>query len=92
MDKLQLEELIFNTVIDKAGAFNYNDIYQISWDINCDFDLVKNTLDSFLKKGIITKLYYNPYENATADVPIGKDSYEIFLVKNESINIHELMK
>lgn len=92
MEELQLKKLILDTVTDKSGRFNYNDAYQISWNVGCNFELIKNILDSFIEKGIIKKIYYDPYENITANVPIGKDSYEIFIVTDESININELMK
>lgn len=92
MEELQLKKLILDTVTDKAGRFNYNDAYQISWNVGCTFELIKNILDSFIEKGVIKKIYYNPYENTTADVPIGEDSYEIFILKDKSININKLMK
>lgn len=55
MEELQLKKLILDTVTDKSGRFNYNDAYQISWNVGCNFELIKNILDSFIEKGIIKK-------------------------------------
>lgn len=92
INKQLLERIILERIILESGRFSYDEAYQISWEYNCNFELVKEIIDKLIANEKIKKRYFNPYENITADVPIGNDSYEIFLIKNKFIDINKLMK
>ena len=89
--KEDISTLILNSIINKAGCFNNNDLYTLSWEKNCAYEFLKKVLNSLVRKGQVKKRYFNPIENYSADEPIGQDSYEVFVVKKD-IDTNEFMQ
>lgn len=85
-----LKKIILEKIIKESGRFNYNDAYQISWENDCTFELVKEIIDEYIKNEKIKKRYFNPYENLTSNIPIGEDSHEVFIINNKPIKVNEL--
>lgn len=89
---INFKNKLLEQIKEEAGSFNYNKLYQLSWDLKCDFVILENYLKELLDEKIIVKLYYNPFEKRSANMPIGEDSFEVFLIKNKKINLKDLFE
>lgn len=85
-EKKALVKTLLHQISQKAGMFDENDMFQISWDNNCDLNCVKEVLTELVNKGKVKKLYFNPFEQRSSDIPIGENSYEVFSIISDKLN------
>ena len=77
--------------ISEAVLFSENHILQFCLDNDSDIGTATILLNKLIDDGKIQKLYYCPYEERTANEPIGNDSYPVFIIRFDKANIQELM-
>lgn len=87
LNKKSIRDILIEKIKDAGGDFNLNNIYQISWDLNIEFDLVKKELDLLISENIVNKCFYEPYEKISSKDKIGNESYEkfSFIMNNDNL-------
>ena len=81
--------------ISEAVLFSENHIFQFCLDNDSAIGTATILLNKLIDDGKIQKLYYCPYEERTANEPIGNDSYPVFIKSYNKLNksdITRLMK
>lgn len=72
-----LKEIVLKE-IDDSIIFSDNNIWSISFETGIDIIVLNSIIEELLNENKITTVQYNPYEERSADIPIGEDSYIVY--------------
>lgn len=78
-------------VISESLIFSDNSIYNFIIENDSDIGTVTMLLNELINENKVLKMYYCPYEERTANEPIGTESYQIFIITFDKANFQRLM-
>lgn len=88
---MELLKLKLLKEISESLIFSDCSIYRFIIENDSDIGTVTKLLNELIKENKVLKIYYCPYDERTANEPIGNDSYPVFIIRFDKANIQELM-